>query len=100
MTGWMSKQCRQSLRRGYGDSMYTRKVRTTLETLLRGQAHDQPDAREGQAGHGRVAERLVVLAKSGNADGGKEPWFKADAGSNERVEIGATLSRAESRVLL
>ena len=71
--------------------MYTRKARATRETLLRGQAHDQPDAREGQAGRDRVAERLVVLAKLGNANGGKEPWFKADAGSNEGVEIGVTL---------
>ena len=36
----------------------------------------QPDAREGQAGPHRVAERLVVPAKPGNAGGGKEPWFK------------------------
>jgi hypothetical protein len=36
----------------------------------------QPDAREGQAGPFRVAERLVVPAKLGNASGGKESWFK------------------------
>ena len=39
----------------------------------------QPDAREGQAGPGRVAERLVVPLKPGNAGGGKEPQFKANA---------------------
>ena len=41
-----------------------------------------------------MTERLVVLTKSGNADGGKEPWFKADAGSDEGVEIGATLQNS------
>ena len=30
-----------------------------------------------------MAERLVVLTKSGNADGGKGPWFKTDATSSE-----------------
>src|SRR6267378_4108459 len=71
--------------------MYTRKARATRETQLRGRAHDQPEAREGQFGRGGVAERLVLPTKSGNTDGGKEPWFKADAGSDEGVEIGATL---------
>jgi hypothetical protein len=41
-----------------------------------------------------VAERLVVPGKLGNAGGGKEPWFKADAGSNEEAEIGATLQNS------
>jgi hypothetical protein len=36
----------------------------------------KPDAREGQAGPQRVAERLVVPVKPGNAGGGKEPQFK------------------------
>lgn len=40
---------------------------------------DQPDAREGQAGRLGVAEGLVVPRKSGNADGGKGPWFKTNA---------------------
>ena len=39
----------------------------------------QPDAREGQAGQSRVAERLVVPLKPGNAGGGKEPQFKDNA---------------------
>ncbi len=39
----------------------------------------QPDAREGQAGPRRVAERLVVPMKPGNAGGGKEPQFKDNA---------------------
>jgi hypothetical protein len=44
---------------------------------------DQPDAREGQAGRCRVAERLVVPRKPGNAGGGKGPQFKTDATSSE-----------------
>ena len=71
--------------------MYTRKAQATRETPSRGRAHDQPTTREGWVGRGGVAEGLVVPLKSGNADGGKEPWFKADARSDEGVEIGATL---------
>src|SRR5215831_12220743 len=44
---------------------------------------DQPDAREGQAGRGGVAERFVVPPKPGNAGGGKVPQFKADARRGE-----------------
>ena len=44
----------------------------------------QPDAREGQAGPGRVAERLVVPWKPGNAGRGKEPQFKDNA-ARQRV---------------
>ena len=36
----------------------------------------RPDAREGQAGPDRVAERLVVPLKPDNAGGGKGPQFK------------------------
>ena len=39
----------------------------------------EPDAREGQAGSQRVAERLVVPRKPGNAGGGKGPQFKDNA---------------------
>ena len=35
----------------------------------------QLDSREGQAGPGGVADRLVLLMKPGNAGGGKEPDF-------------------------
>ena len=42
---------------------------------------DQPDAREGRSGRLRVADRLVVLKKPGNAGGGKGPEFKTDVGS-------------------
>ena len=40
---------------------------------------DQPDAREGEAGRRRVAERLVVPMKPGYAGGGKGPQFKTNA---------------------
>ena len=36
----------------------------------------QPETREGQAGSGWVAERLVVPLKPGNAGRGKGPPFK------------------------
>ena len=69
----------QSLRRGSGDSMYTRKAHATREAPWRGQSNDQLEAREGQAGRFGVAERFVVPLKSGNAGGGKGPQFKTDA---------------------
>jgi hypothetical protein len=50
--------------------------------------HDQPDAREGQAGRFGVAERLVVLVKPGNAGGGKGPQFEMSVRSGEEREIG------------
>ena len=84
-------QCRPLPRRGSGGSMYTRKAQATREAPARGRAHDQLTTREGWVGRARVAEGLVLLWKSGNADRGKEPWFKANAGSNKGAEIGATL---------
>jgi len=50
--------------------------------------HDQPDAREGQAGRFGVAERLVVPMRPGNAGGGKEPQFEMSVTSSEGREIG------------
>jgi hypothetical protein len=50
--------------------------------------HDQPDAREGQAGRHWVAERSVVPPKSGNADRGKGPQFEMSVKSSEEREIG------------
>jgi hypothetical protein len=47
-------------------------------------APPQPDAREGQAGPTRVAERFVVPLKPGNSGGGKGPQFKANARSNRQ----------------
>jgi len=48
----------------------------------------QPDAREGQAGPGGVAEGSVVLRKLGNAGGGKGPWFKTTSEAAKDKEIG------------
>ena len=81
-------QCRPLPRRGSGGSMYTRKAQATREAPARGRAHDQPTTREGWVGRGGVAEGLVLPRKSGNADGGKEPWFKANAGSNKEPRLG------------
>ena len=53
---------------------------------------DQPDAREGQAGRCRVAERLVVPGKPGNAGGGKGPQFKINALSVKGQEIGQPIN--------
>ena len=56
-------QYAQSLRRGSGDSMYTRKAYETREAPRRVVSDEQPDAREGQAGRRGVAERFVVPLK-------------------------------------
>src|SRR6266487_3135539 len=69
----------QPLRRGSGDSMYTRKPYATREAPRRGQNVDQQEAREGQAGRSGVAEGFIVPPKLGNASGGKGPHFKTDA---------------------
>ena len=49
---------------------------------------NQLAARERKAGPTGMAEGLVVLAKPGNAGGGKGPQLKADARSDEGGEIG------------
>jgi hypothetical protein len=77
--GYRAKPYAQPLRRGSGDSMYTRKAYATREAPWRGQSNDQLEAREGQAGRFGVAERFVVPLKPGNAGGGKGPQFKTDA---------------------
>jgi hypothetical protein len=69
----------QSLCRGSGDSMYTRKAHATREAPRRGRKDDQLETREGQAGRPGVAEGFVVPLKLGNASGGKGPQFKTDA---------------------
>ncbi len=68
--------------------MWKRKTDVTREAPCCGQAQDQPDSREGQAGRDGVAERPVVPLKSGNADGGKGPQFKTNARSGKGQEIG------------
>ena len=77
--GEQSEEYAQPLRRGSGDSMYTRKAYATREAPWRGQSNDQLEAREGQAGRFGVAERFVVPLKPGNSGGGKGPQFKTDA---------------------
>src|SRR5271166_692345 len=77
--GETSEDDAQPLRRGSGDSMYTRKAYATREAPRRGQSEGQPEAREGQAGRPGVAERFVVPLKPGNAGGGKGPQFRTDA---------------------
>src|SRR5438876_5830702 len=77
--GEVSKAIRQTLRRGSGGSMYTRKAYATREAPRRGRSDDQPEAREGQAGRPGVAERFVVPLKPGNSGGGKGPQFRTDA---------------------
>ena len=81
--GYERKSYAQPLRRGSGDSMYTRKAYATREAPWRGQSNDQLEAREGQAGRLGVAERFVVPLKLGNAGGGKGPQFKTDARRGE-----------------
>jgi RNA-directed DNA polymerase len=51
----------------------------------------QPDAREGQAGLFGESERFIVPLNSGNAEGGKEPQFKANVRSGDSREIGVSL---------
>lgn len=41
-------------------------------------AWNQPETGDGKTGRIVVTERFVVLMKSGNSDGGKEPWFKSN----------------------
>jgi hypothetical protein len=75
--GLRAKTSAQLLRRGSGDSMYTRKAYAhgRPQGVVR---DDQPDAREGQAGRPGVAERFAVPRKPGNAGGGKGPQYVRD----------------------
>src|SRR5215217_5446901 len=73
-------------RRHAGD----RRLHSTREAPDTGSRRSQPDAREGQAGVPGVAERLVVPTgeakpplKPANPGGGKGPWLKANARSDE-----------------
>jgi hypothetical protein len=79
----------QGSHRGSGAGMRVQGNRAQHGKPRRVEVRDlQPDSREGQAGPGEVAEGPVVLAKPGNAGGGKGPWFKVSAGSGESQEIG------------
>jgi len=82
----------QRFRRGSGDGMHVHGDRTQHGKPNAVTARDrQPDAREGQAGLRRVAERLVVPSKPGNAGGGKRPQFKVNSTRGESREIGVNL---------
>jgi len=71
--GQMSEQAQRS-RRGSGDGMHVKGERAQHgKPDLTGEATLQPEAREGQDGLGRVAERPVVPKKPGNAGRGKGP---------------------------
>jgi hypothetical protein len=61
--------------RSKGDGTLATGNHATREACLVAARDGQPDAREGQAGPGQVAERPVVPPKPGNAGGGKGPWF-------------------------
>jgi hypothetical protein len=63
-----------------------RETSTTREAFRGAGMSVQPDAREGQAGPRKVAERSVVAKKPGNAGGAKGPWFwSAEGRSNDRA---------------
>jgi hypothetical protein len=67
----------QRSHRGNGNGMSTQGKHMQHGKPLLAETRDlQPDAREGQAGPGGVADRLVVPSKPGNAGRGKEPEFK------------------------
>jgi hypothetical protein len=71
-------------RRGSGDGMHGHGDGTQHGKPEAVKARDlQPDAREGQAGPHRVAERPVVARRPGNAGGAKGPWFKVSAERGE-----------------
>ena len=74
MAGEESGTYTQSLRRGSGDSMYTRGKRTQHGKPDSAVGRDdQPEAGDGQIGRYGVAERPAVPRMSGNAGGGKGP---------------------------
>lgn len=66
---------RVSVNRGSGKGMHARgRCEQHGKPCVR--VESQPDAREGQAGGHRVAEKAVVPEKPGNAGGGKGLQFK------------------------
>ena len=69
----------------------------TREVLGRGERNLQQVAGDSETWRSRMAEGFVLPRKPGNAGGGKEPWFKADAGSNEVCEIGIALGNSRYR---
>ena len=76
-----------------------REIDATREAPLGGwSVTSQPDAREGQAGPGGVAEGLVVPMRPGNSGGGKGPWFKTtqDVAKDRRLDDGPGTSGKRS----
>src|SRR5215471_707625 len=63
--GYERKSYAQPLRRGSGDSMYTRKAYATREAPWRGQSNDQLEAREGQAGRLGVGGEVRSTVEAG-----------------------------------
>jgi hypothetical protein len=70
--------------RGNGDGMQAKGIRRNTGSPIGDCNTDQRATRERQAGPYGVAERSVVPAKSGNADGGKGPQLKG----NDRSDNG------------
>ena len=76
----------QRSHRGNGNGMST-----NGRYLQHGKPHSaeardlRPDAREGQAGPGGVADRPVIPRKPGNSGGGKEPEFKTSVPRGTRA---------------
>ena len=84
-------------RRGSGDGMSASGNRAQHGSPRRCPAEaGQRAAREGKAWPGGESERPIVPPKSGNADGGKGPRFKENAGSSKSREIGVNLSTPET----
>jgi hypothetical protein len=76
----------QRSHRGNGNGMSTHGRRLQHGKPLSAEARDlQPDAREGQAGLGGVADRPAVPTKPMNAGGGKGPEFKTDVRKGTRT---------------
>jgi hypothetical protein len=76
----------QRSRRGSGNGMSTQGEHTQHGKPRSAEARDlQPDAREGQAGPGGVADRPVVLRTPDNAGRGKGPEFKTSVPRGTRA---------------
>ena len=81
----MSDLTRRS-HRGNGNGMSTHGRHLQHGKPNSAEARDlQPDAREGQAGPGGVADRLAVPLKLGNASRGKGPEFKTSVTKSTRA---------------
>ena len=92
MPRYLAERSTGRLRRGSGDSMRAQGDGCNTGSPVGG-AHAPTGNPRGPAWAGRVAERLVVPGKPGNAGGGKGPWFGKDAGKEAgTMGTGASLS--------